>query len=191
MRIIGGDFKGRRLSLPTGQDVRPTSDRTRETLFNILTHGLADWEGQLKGASVVDLFCGTGALGLEALSRGAGHVSLIDRAGTVLAAVRKNAALGIDAAKRTTILKMDATMLASPPRVAQAPCTIAFVDPPYGADLAVPALRSLKARGWLAAGGLAVLEVAAEENPVTPVGFTALETRTYGATKLVFLLLRN
>ena len=191
MRIIGGDFKGRRLSLPTGQDVRPTSDRTRETLFNILTHGLADWEGQLKGASVVDLFCGTGALGLEALSRGAGHVSLIDRAGTVLAAVRKNAALGIDAAKRTTILKMDATMLASPPRVAQAPCTIAFVDPPYGADLTVPALRSLKARGWLAAGGLAVLEVAAEENPVTPGGFTALETRTYGATKLVFLLLRN
>lgn len=191
MRIIGGVFRGRRLKLPPGHDVRPTSDRTRETLFNILTHGLADWNGQLKGASVVDLFCGTGALGLEALSRGARHVSLIDHAGPILATVRKNAALGIDAAKRTTILKMDATMLAPPPRRAQTPCTIAFVDPPYGADLAAPALVSLKARGWLAAGGLAVVEVGAREDPATPVGFTTLETRTYGTTKLVFLKLRN
>ena len=191
MRIVGGVFKGRRLTLPAGQDVRPTSDRTRETLFNILAHGLADWKGQLKGASVVDLFCGTGALGLEALSRGARHVSLIDRAGPVLATVRKNAALGIDASKRTTILKMDATMLAPPPRAAQAPCAIAFLDPPYGADLAVLALGSLKTRGWLAAGGLAVVEVGAEEDPATPLGFTALETRTYGATKLVFLQLHN
>ncbi len=187
MRIVGGTFKGRRLTLPAGQDVRPTSDRTRESLFNILIHGLADWRGELRGASVVDLFCGTGALGLEALSRGAAHVSLVDCSGPVLAAVRKNAALGIDAARRTTILKMDATMLAPPPRVAQAPCAVAFVDPPYGADLAGPALGSLKARGWLAVGGLAVVEVGADEDPAVSLGFTILETRLYGATKLVFL----
>ena len=191
MRIVGGTFKGRRLTLPVGQYIRPTSDRTRESLFNILIHGLADWKGELRGASVVDLFCGTGALGLEALSRGAAHVSLVDRSGSVLAAVRKNAALGIEAERRTTILKMDATMLAPPPRVAQAPCTIAFVDPPYGADLAGPALGSLKARGWLAVGGLAVVEVGADEDPFVSLGFTVLETRSYGATKLVFLQNRD
>ena len=147
MKIVGGAFRGRRLAAPTGHDVRPTSERTRESLFNILAHGLADWGGELKGASVVDLFCGTGALGLEALSRGAAHVTLIDSSGSVLSAARKNSALGINAAKRTTILKMDATMLASPPLSAQAPCAIAFLDPPYGSDLAAPAPGPLAAPG--------------------------------------------
>ena len=189
MRIVGGAFRGRRLAVPTGHEVRPTSERTRESLFNILAHGLADWGGELEAASVVDLFCGTGALGLEALSRGAAHVTLIDNSGPVLSAARKNSALGINAAKRTIILKMDATMLAPPPRAAQAPCAIAFLDPPYGSGLAVPALGSLKARGWLADGGLAVVEVAAGEELDPPLGYRALETRTYGAANVLFLKL--
>ena len=187
MRIIGGIFKGRNLTAPVGNGVRPTSDRTRESLFNMLAHGLADWEGELEGASVVDLFCGSGALGLEALSRGAAHVTLIDHSRPVLTAVQKNAALGIDATKRITILKMDATMLARPPRAAHAPCGIAFLDPPYGADLAMPALGSLKMRGWLSVGSLAVVEVCVEEDPIPPLGFIVLETRTYGSAKVMFL----
>ena len=191
MRIVGGTFKGRRMVAPIGHNVRPTSDRTRESLFNILAHGLADWDGELEGASVVDLFCGTGALGLEALSRGAKHVTLIDNSVSVLSTVRKNSALGINAARQTTILKMDATMLAPPPRAAQAPCSIAFLDPPYGTGLGVPALGSLKARGWLCDGGLAVVEVGVNEPLDPPRGYTALETRSYGAARVVFLLLRD
>ena len=191
MRIVGGAFRGRRLTAPTGHDVRPTSERTRESLFNILAHGVADWGSELEGASVVDLFCGTGALGLEALSRGAAHVTLIDSAGPALSAARKNAALGINAAKRTTILRMDATMLAPPPRAAQAPCAIAFLDPPYGAGLVGPALGSLKARGWLADGGLAVVEVGAGEVWDPPLGYTVLETRAYGAANVLFLKLHG
>jgi len=191
MRIVSGTFKGRRMVTPTGQNVRPTSDRTRESLFNILAHGLADWNGELEGASVVDLFCGTGALGLEALSRGATHVTLIDNAEPVLSTVRKNSSLGIYAARQTTILKMDATMLAPPPRAAHAPCAIAFLDPPYGTGWAVPALGSLKARKWLSSGGLAVAEVGADESLDPPLGYTTLETRCYGAAKLVFLILSD
>ena len=172
MRIVSGAFKGRRIVTPKDQNVRPTSDRTRESLFNILAHGLAEWDGELEGASVVDLFCGTGALGLEALSRGATHVTLIDNAVSVLSTVRKNSSLGINAARQTTILKMDATMLAPPPRAAQAPCTIAFLDPPYGTGWALPALGSLKARGWLSSGGLAVAELGADESLDPPLGYT-------------------
>lgn len=191
MRIIGGDFRGRRLAAPAGRDVRPTSGRVRESLFNVLMHGLADWDGELAGASVVDLFCGAGALGLEALSRGAAHVTLIDHAAPVLALARKNAALGVGAAKRTTVLKLDATQLPPPPRIARAPCGVAFLDPPYGKGLAAPALGALKNRGWLAGGGLAAVEVAAEEELAAPRGFEVLETRTYGAAKVAFLRLRD
>ena len=191
MRIVGGAFKGRRLAVPAGQDVRPTSDRARESLFNVLMHGLAEWDGELAGSSVVDLFCGSGALGLEALSRGAAHVTLIDRSHAALAVTKKNAALGIEAARQTTVLKLDATQLPPPPRVAQAPCGIAFLDPPYGGGLAVPALGTLKNRGWLAPGGLAVAEVAADEELAPPLGYEVLEARTYGAAKLVFLQLRD
>ena len=191
MRIVGGIFKGRRLMAPAGYDVRPTGDRTRESLFNIITHGLAGWEGELEDASVVDLFCGTGALGLEALSRGAAHVTLVDNSVSVLSVVKKNLALGIETAKRTTILRMDATRLALPPRSAGAPCDIAFLDPPYGSGLAVPALGSLKTRGWLSDGGLAVIEVGSDESLNPPLGYVVLKTRSYGAAKIVFLLLRN
>ncbi len=191
MRIVGGIYKGRRLQAPAGDDVRPTSDRVREAVFNVLLHGLADWPGDLAGVSVVDLFCGTGALGLEALSRGAGHVTLVDRSGGVLAAARKNAALGVEATRQVTILKIDATQLAPPPRAAQAPCGLAFLDAPYGAGLTVPALGSLKNRGWLAPGGLAVCEVSADEELAPPPGYTAHDERTYGAAKVVFLQLRD
>lgn len=191
MRIVAGQFKGKRLHAPAGTDVRPTSDRVRESVFNVLAHGLADWDGALEDASVVDLFCGTGALGLEALSRGAAHVTLVDNAAPVLAAARKNAALGIEAGKRITLLKMDATRLAPPPRAAAAPCGLAFLDAPYGAGLSVPALGSLKARGWLAPGGLAVAEVAATEDLAPPPGYAVLDQRVYGAAKVVFLQLRD
>jgi len=191
VRIVGGTYRGRRLQAPAGDDVRPTSDRVRESIFNVLTHGLDDWPGEVEGTSVVDLFCGTGALGLEALSRGAAHVTLLDRSGPVLAVTRKNAALGIEAGKRITLLKMDATQLAPPPRIAEAPCGVAFLDPPYGQGLISPALGGLKNRGWLAPGGLAVVEAGAEEELITPPGFSLLDARTYGAAKVVFLQLRS
>ena len=187
MRIVGGQYKGRLLLTPKASKVRPTSARVRESIFNVLAHGLTEWAGGLQNASVVDVFCGTGALGLEALSRGARHITLIERSEPVFAMVRKNAAMGIDTAKRITILKMDATKLTSPPRAAKAPCDLAFLDAPYRAGLTLPALSSLKKWGWLTTGSLTVVEIAADEELAVPRGFKALDTRIYGAAKVIFL----
>lgn len=191
MRIVAGDYKGRRLLAPKGADTRPTSDRVRESLFNVLAHGLAEWPGELEGASVVDLFCGTGALGLEALSRGAARVTLIDNSGPALGVAKKNTALGPEAFRQVLILKMDATKLAPPPLAAQAPCAVAFLDAPYGQGLTLPALLGLKNRGWLAPGGLAVAEVAADEELLPPPGFQIIDERAYGAARVVFLQIRD
>lgn len=189
MRIVAGRFKGRRLEAPGGRELRPTSDRARESIFNVITHGLADWEGTLDGASVVDLFAGTGALGLEALSRGARHATFVDSTGAALAVVKKNAAhLGVW--RETTLLKLDATRLAPPPLAAQAPCAVAFLDAPYGKELTAPALAGAARQGWLADGGMAVVEVGADEPLLTGPGFRQLDERAYGAARVVFLQYR-
>ncbi|MGC2414963.1 MAG: 16S rRNA (guanine(966)-N(2))-methyltransferase RsmD [Stellaceae bacterium] len=183
LRIVGGAHRGRRLVAPVGDAVRPTSDRAREALFNILSHGNFAARGSpFAERSVLDAFAGTGALGLEALSRGASMAVFIESEREALAALRRNVgALGEE--DRAQIVAGDATR---PPRAIFA-CAVAFLDPPYTSGLAAPALSALAAGGWLTADALVVIEVAArEELPLVP-GFTLIDERVYGAARLVFL----
>lgn len=191
MRIVAGKHRGRRLEAPAGRQVRPTADRAREALFNILDHG--GWlpggterggGSSLAGARVLDAFAGSGALGLEALSRGAAHASFMDSGRAALETIRRNAeALG-EGRESVSLVRGDAT---APPR-AEAPVSVAFLDPPYGEDLAVPALTALAAAGWLAADALAIVELPArEDTPAPPAGFALLDDRAYGAARLIFL----
>jgi 16S rRNA (guanine966-N2)-methyltransferase len=183
MRVVGGKHRGRRLLAPPGAKLRPTSDRAREALFNILSHGEFAAGGiPFAGAAVLDAFAGSGALGLEALSRGAAEAVFIEQDRDALAILRKNIeALG--EGPHTRILPGDATR---PPR-AMSTCAVAFLDPPYRSGLAAPALTALRATGWLAPGALAVIEVAAHEELLLPPGFTLIDERLYGAARLAFL----
>ena len=182
VRIIGGKHRGRRLAAPEGLSVRPTSDRAREALFDILAHGRFGERPVYEEARVLDAFAGTGAFGLEALSRGAAQASFIEKDRAALAALGANiAALGEQ--KNAAVLAGDALR---PPR-AGAPASLAFLDPPYGEDAAAPALVALAAAGWLAPEALAVVEMAARQTLTPPEGFTLLEERRYGAARIVFL----
>jgi 16S rRNA (guanine966-N2)-methyltransferase len=184
MRIVGGRHRGRRLLAPPGDAVRPTSDRAREALFDILSHGRLAEGGiaPFMDAAVLDAFAGTGALGLEALSRGAAEAVFIEHDRDARAALRRNVeTLGETA--RTRIVPGDATR---PPRGAIA-CAVAFLDPPYASGLAGPALAALAAAGWLAADALAVIETGARDAQTLPPGFTLLDERVYGAARLIFL----
>jgi 16S rRNA (guanine966-N2)-methyltransferase len=183
MRIVGGRHRGRRLLAPPGDTVRPTSDRAREALFNILSHGRLAADGiPFAEAAVLDAFAGTGALGLEALSRGAARAVFIERDPEAVAILRRNVAwLGESAGAE--IVPGDATR---PPR-ARSECAVAFVDPPYRSGLAAPALEALDRAGWLAPDALAIVELAAREKLAPLAGFTLLDERVYGAARLVFL----
>ena len=183
MRIVGGRHRGRRLSVPPGDAVRPTSNRAREALFNILSHGrLAETGLPFADAPVLDAFAGTGALGLEALSRGAAEAVFIERDRDALAHLRRNVeSLGETA--RSRIIAGDATR---PPRAALA-CAVAFLDPPYRSGLAGPALTALAAVGWLTDGALVAIEIAAREELPPVDGFTPIDERRYGAARLVLL----
>ncbi len=184
MRIVGGEFKGRRLIAPEGRDTRPTSDRVRESVFNILMH--ADFAPNLDGASVVDLFAGTGAMGLEALSRGAATVTMIDNDGRARGTILKNAGT-LGKARAITALKLDATNLPPPPRIAKCPATVVFLDAPYDAEATVPALQSMADKGWVASGSLCVVETPAKQPFEAPRGFVLEDQRTYGAAMISFL----
>jgi 16S rRNA (guanine966-N2)-methyltransferase len=186
VRIVGGRHRGRRLDAPQGLDVRPTSERARQAVFNILEH--ADEGVALDGASVLDVFCGSGAFGLEALSRGAAHATFIDTDGTAIACARRNAA-ALGEAERATLLRLDATRLAPPPLAARAPVAIAFLDPPYASGLAAAALSGLAARGWIAPGALCIVEIGARDELAPPPGFARVDERAYGAARMVFLRL--
>jgi 16S rRNA (guanine966-N2)-methyltransferase len=181
MRIVGGRHRGRRLLAPPGEAVRPTSDRAREALFDILSHGDFAAAGvPFADNAVLDAFAGTGAYGLEALSRGAAEAVFIERDRDALAILRRNVeALGEGTHAR--IFPADATR---PPR-ADRRCAVAFLDPPYKSGLAAPALAALDAAGWLAADALAVVEVAAREGFASPAGYTLVDERVYGAARLV------
>ena len=183
MRIVGGRHRGRRLVAPPGDQVRPTSDRAREALFNILSHGdFAAAGSPFAGENVLDAFAGTGTFGLEALSRGAHEAAFIENGREALATLRRNvAALGEDA--RAHIVSGDASR---PPRAPFA-CALAFLDPPYGSGLAPTALAALAAAGWVDAEALAIVEIAVHEDFAAPAGFTAIDERVYGAARLVFL----
>lgn len=186
MRIISGKHRGRRIAMHDGSDIRPTSGRTREAIFNILTHGSFGREGEspLIGKRVVDIFCGTGGLGLEALSRGAQHVTFIDRNPQSLGLARENAE-HFGELDNTAFIRSDSTQL--PP--ATFACTVAFADPPYNKGQAAPALKSLKEQGWLEPNALVVLELSAHELIHLPEGYELMDERKYGNSKV--LILRN
>ena len=187
MRIVGGRHRGRRLEAPEGLAVRPTGDRARESIFNILTQGKLGWRRRakgnpLEGARVLDAFAGTGALGLEALSRGAAEAVFMEDHAAALAACRRNIrSLGEEA--RCRDLQCD---VLRPPR-ADAPCDLLVMDPPYNQGLGPPALGALHARGWLTPGALAVVELLAKEPFAPPEGFEFLYERQYGKARVVFL----
>jgi 16S rRNA (guanine966-N2)-methyltransferase len=180
VRIVGGRFRGRPLTGPRTMAVRPTSDRLRETLFNVLAHA---YEDPVEGARVLDLFAGTGALGLEALSRGASSVLFVDDSTEGRGLVRANVdALGV--AGITKVFRRDATRLGAVHP--NQPFTLVFCDPPYGRDLATAALASAAKGGWFAPGALVVVEEAAGAALTLPAGLTPLEERDYGDTRVVF-----
>jgi 16S rRNA (guanine966-N2)-methyltransferase len=184
MRVVAGKHRGRRLTAPAGHAVRPTGERVREALFDILAHN-AYGPGDTplpRGARVVDAFAGSGALGFEALSRGAAHVTFLEDDAEAARALRRNTiALGEDDA--VEILTRDATR----PGPAAAPCDLAFLDPPYRSGLAAPALAELAHMRWLVQGALAIVELAAKESFSPPAGFTLIDDRRYGATRVAFL----
>jgi 16S rRNA (guanine(966)-N(2))-methyltransferase RsmD len=184
VRIIAGKHRGRPIRVPRSEGLRPSADRVRESLFNILAHGI-DWAG-LEGAHVIDAFAGTGAYGLEALSRGAARAVFVDVDAAALSAIRRNAA-AIGEARNVALLRLDACRLPPPPGAAAAPCDLAFLDPPYESGLASPALHGLAARRWIGPGAIAVVEVAAREPLAPPPEFRILDERVYGAARLVFL----
>jgi 16S rRNA (guanine966-N2)-methyltransferase len=180
MRIVAGTHRGRRLEAPEDQRIRPTSDRIRESLFNILEHRM----GGLKGLRVLDGFAGTGALGLEALSRGADWVDFIDSDRTALALCRRNAAaLGL--ADRAHFHFAD---LGRPPR-ATTPCDLLLLDPPYGKNLATSSLPALVQAGWCRMGTVVVVEADRAYSEAVPPDFVLIDQRDYGRTRITLLLL--
>lgn len=181
MRIVAGRFKGRPLAGPRTEAIRPTSDRLREALFNVLTHAYDD---PVAGARVLDLFAGTGAMGLEAVSRGAAFALLVDNGAEARGVIRANVdALG--AAGLTRIFRRDATRLG--PAKPLEPFSLVFCDPPYGKGLGERALASARDGGWLAPDALVVLEEASSSPVVPPEGFRLLEERQYGDSKVLVL----
>lgn len=184
MRIVAGRHKGRRLTVPAGQAVRPTSDRARGALFDILLHGVGF---DLDGVAVIDAFAGSGALGLEALSRGAQAGVFIDRSAASLDSIRANCA-ALDEKARTVVIRGDARCPPAPPLVVQgAGSILLLLDPPYNEGLIVPSLVALRRKGWLMSGTLCVAEMARDENIVFPADFLPVDERIYGAARLVFL----
>lgn len=180
MRITGGRFGGRILKAPASRVIRPSADRLRESLFNALIHRP---HNPVEGADVIDLFAGTGALGLEALSRGAASALFVDNGVEARALLRANLeALGVAGISR--IFRRDATRLGDAPDPGR--FGLAFLDPPYGRGLTSGALRALREGRWLRDGALAIIEESAEAAVDMPAGFTFEERRVYGDTQVVF-----
>lgn len=181
MRIVGGRLRGRVLAAPKSNAVRPTADRLREALFNILVHAYGD---PITDARVLDLFAGTGALALEALSRGASFALFVDDGAEARALLRENvAALGLGGVTR--VFRRDATKLGAAYPIE--PFALVFLDPPYGQGLAERALIAARAGGWLTADALIVVEEAAKATFVAPEGFDELERRAYDDTMLIIM----
>ena len=181
MRVVGGRLGSRPLKGPKSQDIRPTSDRLRESLFNILAHGYGNPVG---GARVLDLFAGTGALGIEAVSRGATFALLVDEGVEARAIIRDNVeTLGLGGVTR--LFRRDATKLG--PVYPVEPFNLAFLDPPYGKGLAEQALISAREGSWLLPGSLVVVEETADAAFTVPSGYAEQERRPYDDTMLIFL----
>jgi 16S rRNA (guanine966-N2)-methyltransferase len=181
VRVVGGRLRSRPIAGPKSQAVRPTSDRSREALFNILIHAYGD---PVTGARVLDLFAGTGALGIEAISRGAAYALFVDEGVEARSLLRDNVeTLGLGGVTR--IFRRDATKLG--PAHPVEPFDLVFLDPPYGKGLAEKALASAREGGWLKPRALIVVEEAADAAFAAPEGFAELERRKYDDTEFVFL----
>lgn len=182
MRIVAGRYRGATLAAPKSHGTRPTSDRVRQAIFNILEHGVEDFV--LEGARVLDLFAGTGAMGLEALSRGARFCLFVEESAEARGLIRRNVeALHLTGA--TKIWRRDATKLGEAGTLE--PFDLVFADPPYGRGLGEAALASARAGGWLKPEALVVLEERADADIALPEGFTEIDRRAWGDTQAVFL----
>ncbi len=181
MRVVGGRLRGRNIASPSSNEIRPTQDRSRESLFNILTHAYGN---PIEGARVLDLFAGTGALGIEAISRGAAFALFVDNGAEARALLRNNVeALGLGGV--TKVFRRDATNLGEAYPVE--PFSLVFLDPPYGRGLAEKALASLRYGKWLTSDALVVAEESKAAALAAPAGFEELERRVYDDTEFVFL----
>ena len=180
MRIVGGEFRGRALATPRSSDIRPTTDRTRESLFNILAHAYPE---ALDGTRLIELFAGTGAVGLEALSRGVTQALFVETSVEGRGLLRTNIeSLGLQG--RARIFRRDATDLGAPGTMQ--PFHFVFADPPYGHGLGEKALDQCQRHGWLVPGALAILEERADIDPTVDRSYSPLETRTFGDTRMHF-----
>ena len=183
MRITAGRLRGRPLATPKDDRIRPTTDRVREALFNILEHGIEDFT--LSGAQVLDLFAGTGALGIEALSRGADHCVFVEQDPTARALIQTNIeklALG----GVTTLFRRSALDLGRPARGRT--FNLVFADPPYARGLGEQAIQAAIDGGWLAPGAVIVLEESAKADITWPPGITEIDRRRYGQTQIAIAL---
>jgi 16S rRNA (guanine966-N2)-methyltransferase len=183
MRIVGGIHKGRSIVTPAGQGTRPTSDRAREAMFNVLAH--AAWSPGLEGRRVIDLFAGSGALGFEAMSRGAVFCLFVETDDSARGAIRTNAE-ALQAFGNTRVHRRSGIDLGSKPAGVGAPFDLVFLDPPYHKGLGSVALEKLALGGWLTDDAVAVFECAADEKPETS-GFEIFDDRTWGAARVLFL----
>ena len=183
MRIVRGKFKGRKLATPHGTNTRPTSDQARESIFNILSH--AEWAPALDEALVIDVFAGSGALGLEALSRGAAFCLFVETEPKARAAIRDNIdTMGLGGITR--IHRRDATKLRIEPGNLRGQFTHIFLDPPYGKNLALPVLRKLGAQGLIADQAVIIYEMAKDEAPNLS-RYPVHDDRNWGAARIVFM----
>ncbi|MDV6333015.1 16S rRNA (guanine(966)-N(2))-methyltransferase RsmD [Asticcacaulis sp. 201] len=184
MRIVGGNFKGRTLVTPDGQNTRPTSDRAREAIFNILAH--ADWAPTLEGARVMDVFAGSGALGFEAMSRGAAFCLFVETDDAARGAIRDNVeTFGLFGTTR--VHRRDATQLGTRPGSQAEAFDLVFLDPPYRKGLGEKALAALAGGNWLSENAIIVFERAADEDDFVTELWQKINVKTYGAAQVLFL----
>ncbi len=184
MRIVAGSLKGRAIVTPEGQNTRPTSDRARQAIFNVLEH--APWAEGLHEARVIDLYAGSGALGFEALSRGAAFCLFVDTDDGARGAIRENMdAYGLFG--RCRVHRRSATDLGPRPGSAGEAFTLAFLDPPYAKGLGEQTLARLLEGGWLAPGAIVVFERGSDEPEIDTPGYERLDARDYGAARVLFL----
>ncbi|GAA0769404.1 16S rRNA (guanine(966)-N(2))-methyltransferase RsmD [Brevundimonas olei] len=184
MRIVAGSLKGRAIVTPEGQNTRPTSDRARQAIFNVLEH--APWADGLHEARVIDLYAGAGALGFEALSRGAAFCLFVDTDDGARGAIRENMdAYGLFG--RCRVHRRSATDLGPRPGSAGEAFTLAFLDPPYAKGLGEQTLARLLEGGWLAPGAVVVFERGSDEPEIDTPGYERLDARDYGAARVLFL----
>jgi 16S rRNA (guanine966-N2)-methyltransferase len=178
LRIIAGTHRSRKLAVPDSSDIRPTTDKAREALFSILNHRL----GSFEDARVLDACCGSGAAGLEALSRGAGHAVFMDNNPKALELARRNS-LTLKELEKSSFISAD---ICKPPK-AEAPCHLLFLDPPYNKDMAAAGLAALTAAGWAAPSAFAAVEVSREESFSPPKGWSIITERIHGPAQLIVL----